>query len=429
MQTLIALYLFCFILMGITAALKIKGPADFYAAGKHCGIASITCSLLATILGSSAILGTLSMSQKTGWASAWLMLCGTIGLLCLIPLAKNVRRYGNFTLTDLLGLFYGQPVKRLACLLIPVAWTGVIAAQIIGSGKILAFLTPLSYAQGAVLTGLVFIAYTMSGGQLSIIKTDLWQGFFIVAGLGAAVFAAVQHHGLPAWDPIAQTFPFHPAFSGMDLFILLLTYASAFIVGPDIYSRLFCADTEQTASLSVLFAAICLAPIGFLLAFIGTTGHAYSFDFLAQHNLSAIIAVGLLSAVISSADTTLLTTASTFNELFSDLNNPASIKTTRCLIGLFGVISIAVALILPNIIQTLLLAFSFFTGAFIIPTIAGLLGFRGSHRRVITAALLGGGLSFTGKILTMGNHDTGNALMISAFIINAAVLFLNKKDT
>jgi SSS family solute:Na+ symporter len=420
-------YLLCFIMIGIAAAFQAKNPNEFYAAGKHCGFFQVTMSLLATILGSSAILGTISLSQKSGWAAAWMMLAATTGLLCLIPLAKYVRRYGNFTLTDMLGSFYGQDVKRLACIIIPVAWTGVIAAQIIGSGKIIAFLTPLSYAHGAILTGTIFIVYTVFGGQISIIKTDIWQGFLIFIGLAVAVFAAANSHGLPNKDQITQTFPFNQNFSPVDFVILLLTYATAFVVGPDIYSRLFCAKNERTATLSVILTAFCLAPVGFLLSFIGITGTAHSFDFLSQHNLSFIIAFGLLSAVISSADTTLLTAASTFSELFADLKKQSSIKTTRMLTAAFGAISIVIALVLPNIIQALLLAFSFFSGAFIVPTIAGLLGFRTYKNRVAAAVLCGGVLSLAGKILTLFSFQSGNALIIIAFITNAFILFSNKK--
>jgi len=141
MLFLLFIYLILLLLIGWTAGLQARQPKNFYIAGQSAGILDVTLSLCATILGSSAILGTLSLTQTIGWAASWLMLCAGGGLLCLLPLAKYVRRYGKFTFPDLLESFYGKELRLLACALIPVTWTGVIAAQIIGGGKIISFVT------------------------------------------------------------------------------------------------------------------------------------------------------------------------------------------------------------------------------------------------------------------------------------------------
>ncbi len=426
MVPLIIIYFTVLILIGIFSAFQNKNSDDFYVAGKRCGLLYVTSSLLATILGSSAILGTISLSQHSGWSASWLMLCGSIGLLLLIPLAKYVRRYGKFTIADMLESFYGPQIKRIACTIIPIAWTGVIAAQIIGCGKIFAFLTPLSYMQGSILAGSVFTIYTILGGQISIVKTDQWQCVLIVFTLGLSAAAAIRLYGIPSWAHIHETFPFHHDFSWVDLLILLLTYASTFVVGPDIYSRLFCAKNERTATLSVFCAAVILAPVGFFLTFIGTTAALHSFDFLLAGPMPFILCLGLLSAVISSADTTLLTASATFAELFTDLGLMSSIKKTRLFIGLFGFLSTIIALVLPNIIQSLLLAFSFFSGAFLIPVIAGLLGLRAPTQRVLIAVLAGGILSLAGKLLDILAFGPGNLVIIAAFAVNALILFSKK---
>jgi len=423
MLILLFIYLTVFIGIGMLAALYVKKTEDFYVAGRHGSIALISLSLLSTILGSSAILGTISLSQHTGWAASWMMLSGSLGLLCLIPLAKFVRRCGQYTLPELLESFYGKASKQLACAMIPIAWTGVVAAQIIGSGKIISFMTPLSYTVSACLASTLFILYTLLGGQASIIKTDRWQGTLIFVGLMTAVLAAQKTCPFPSWETIRGTFPLNPAFSVTDLLVLFLTYASTFVVGPDIYSRLLCAKDERTATASVAVTAVLLAPIGFILAFIGMTGHAHSFNFLKTGLTPYIITLGLLSAVISSADTTLLTAAATCGQLFTNLHHRSSIRTTRILIATFGLLSLMIALVLPNIIQTLLLAFSFFSGAFFIPTIAGLLGYRTSTRQVIYACLLGGILSLAGKLCLIFHCGSGENLIIGAFVLNAIILF------
>jgi len=427
MLFLLVFYVGLFLVLGFACAMTRTHPQEFFVSRRAGSVPNVSLSLLSTILGSSAILGTISLSEKIGWAAAWMMISASAGLLALMPLAKYVRRYGQFTLPDLLETFYGPHMKRIACVMIPIAWTGVIAAQIIGSARILSFVTPLSYSAAALLATVLFSTYTLLGGQTAILKTDKWQGLLMAAALITAMTAAIRHSGRPAWHEIAVTFPFHAGFTPLQLLILLLTYASTFLVGPDIYSRLFCARDERTATRSVLVTAAVLAPMGFFLAWIGITGHAESFDFLQTPLVSAIVALGLFSAVLSSADTTLLTASTTFSELFLDLNNRHALTLTRISIGLFAALSLLVALTVPNIIQSLLLAFSIFSGAFLLPTLMGLKQWPCARSAARAAALAGGLLALTGKILDLHACPTGNLLILYAFIINALILWIGYK--
>ncbi len=423
-MTLLMLVFFAFSLgIGLIYARRAHKPQDFYLAGQANATTATTASLLATILGSSAILGTVSLAQKTGWAAVWLLWSGGLGLLALIPLAERVRRQAQFTLPDLLEHFYGTGVKRLACAMIPLAWTGVVAAQIIGAGKIIAALTPLSYPWGAALTALVLALYTALGGQRSIIRTDLWQLLLMLVGLGSSAAAAIKAAGIPSWNQIHATFPFNPSFTSLDLAVLGMTYATTFLVGPDVYSRLFCARDEQTARRSVLVTVLLLVPVSAALVLIATTGHRHGFGFLSGPLLSPIIGIALLSAVISSADTTLLTAASISSEFFIDLKQPPSIRLTQRLILLIGAVSLMIALMVANIIQSLLLAFSFFSGAFTIPVLAGLCGFKTTASRAMTACAAGGLTALAGKILVLTSVPGGNAVILAGFLMNAVILF------
>src|SRR5680860_796548 len=130
MQTklIIIIYFLAVLLVGLFSYFKIKTPADYYVAGKKAGLIPVSGSLLATILGGSAILGTIELSQKTGWAALWFLICASLGLFILIPLSKYVTRFGNYTLPELLGFFYGKKAATIASVIIPIAWLGIVAA-------------------------------------------------------------------------------------------------------------------------------------------------------------------------------------------------------------------------------------------------------------------------------------------------------------
>ncbi|QGY47426.1 sodium:solute symporter family protein [Maribellus comscasis] len=431
-QIIIAVYFLALIVIGVFSFFKIKTPGDYYVAGKKAGFIPVSGSLLATLLGGSAILGTIELGQQIGWAALWLLFSAASGLLFLVPLSKYVKRFGNFTLPELLGKFYGKRAEIIASAVIPVAWLGIVAAQIIAAAKILSGLHIVSYYPAAIVSGVVFIVYTLIGGQHSIIKTDTIQSVLIIAGIILITFYAVEHPTSGEVEHFSPTLLFNNNFKPFDLLILLLTYSVTFVVGPDIYSRLFCAKDEKTASKSVLTVALILIPLSFALTYLGiysnTVESAGIIDF-AEHLLPGwmygLFLAALLSAVMSSADTTLLTSSIILGELASgDLSGKSSIKLTRFLVVILGVTSILIALFVNSVIQSLLFALTLFSGAFTVPTLFGLLRIKVDNRQIIPAIVSGGTIALTGKIVnTYFNDLTGNIIIIFSFLISTIILF------
>ena len=431
-QIILSLYFFLVIFIGYSSYKKIKGSQDYFIAGKNAGVKEIAGSLLATVLGSSAIIGSVNFSYANGWAGAWFMLCASLGLLGLLPLVDRLKKYKSYNLPELMGEFYGKEVKNLSSVIIPIAWIGIVAAQIIGSAKIVSIFVDINYSTAVIISGLVFIAYTFLGGQLSIIKTDFIQFIFIIAGVLLCFVYIVKDGGSMTGLPMINE-----KFGSLDLFIMVLTYSSTFLVGPDIYSRIFCAKDEKTAKQAIKLSIIVLIPLGFILAGIGVyvssnygqdMGSGSVLMFLADKVLPQPIVIllyfGLLSAVISSADTTLLTASSTFAQIFiKDLREKNAIKLTRIFVLIFGVFSILVALKFTFILPTLFLALAVYSGAFIVPCLAGILGYRCPKQYAISAILLGGSLALYGK-LTGGIE--GNLIIISSFFINFIILGIPK---
>ena len=426
------------ILVGIISARKIKSGKDYFVAGKRGTIWQITGSLLATILGSSAILGTADLALTQGWAAVWLLLCASFGLLLLVPFSMIVRRQGRYTLPQMIGDFYGMEAKMISSLIISIAWIGIIAAQIIGAAKIMSGFTGLDYSLGVWGSGAVFIFYTVIGGQISVLKTDLYQSFIIIGGI--ALTALYIFFKEPV-SPMLMTdlkFPFNQGFHPFDLIVLVLTYSSTFVVGPDIYSRIFCSENEKTARKSVLISALVLIPFSLCITYLGVFA-AYKFPDIHLRNGSALIPVmintlpewgigllvaALLSAVMSTGSTTLLTSSTIISDLFSTgLEKRASMRNTKIIMLIIGILSILLSLSVHSIIQSLLIALTIFSGAFIIPTITGLLGFTASMKISRTAMLTGGIVALTGKIVALnGENLTGNLLIITGFILNALIL-------
>lgn len=433
-ELILFFYFFIVIIIGILSFKKVKNNSDFFVAGKKAGVLQVSGSLLASILGSSAIIGSVDFAYISGWAGSSLMLCAAFGLILLYPLTNYIKNFKGYNLPNMLGNFYGEEVQKISSLLIPVAWLGVIASQIMGAAKIITILSSFTYTQGVCISGAVFIFYTILGGQLSIIKTDFVQLIFILLGIILTFSYIVP-------EPISETVPqfINENFTYLDLFIMILTYSTTYLVGPDIYSRLFCSKNEKVMKNSIIVSVCFLIPLAYIFARIGIYGSQIFessqvgkesvllmiADKKLPHFISFSLYFGLLSAVISSADTTLLTASSLAAQVFlEDLKSKKAIFITRILTIIFGIAAVIISLKMKYILSTLLLALAVYSGAFIIPVLVGIFGFRTRKEVVISAIILGGITALTGKLY---GGDIGNFLAAGAFLINGGILYLGNK--
>jgi solute:Na+ symporter, SSS family len=230
---------------------------------------------------------------------------------------------------------------------------------------------------------------------------------------------------------------FHADFTLFDLIILFLTYSTTFIVGPDIYSRIFCAGSERTAFRSVLVVGVILLPVAFILTYLGIhtplsgaagdiSGLLISWQNMFPGWVTGLLLAALLSAMMSSADTTLLTASMIVSELLSGpLSGKKSLVLTKIFIVGSGILSLIISLYITSVIDSLLLALSIFSGAFFVPVLAGLTGLTPRANRILPAIITGGMLALGGKLIGMYFHElTGNILIVFSFIANAGILFL-----
>ena len=262
---IIGFYFLIMLAVGVYAFRKRKasGSDGFFVAGRKAGIVLVTGSLAATFIGSSVVIGMVGSGYSMGLPGVWWLLVGAIGLVILgLFLAKRVRRVGVYTLPELLEKQYGSKAKLLASLVIVVSWIAICAAQILAAGNVLHALIP-SWDVRALMAicATVFVIYTVLGGQYSIIRTDFLQLIILVVGLlvtlGLVMNDVGGFGGLK--DSLSQdffSFPVNESLGWYSLVVFLILTGSVYVVGPDIYSRLFCARDEKVARNSAFSAAL-----------------------------------------------------------------------------------------------------------------------------------------------------------------------------
>ena len=396
-----------FIIIGVLDFLRKHGFDQYLVAGRSQNATMVTLSMLATVVGGSATMGMVTLSGNVGFPAIWLYLSGTSGLMLLgITLARRVRETGAATLADLVGMLIGSRARALVAVIIVTGWTGIVAAQFVAAGRIVDTLTDLDATGALVAASVVITIYAILGGQSSIMKTDALQFFVMV---GALLFAAGYIWKVsPA--PLANfSFEFtNEKFPISKALYFLFIYGGSYLVGPDIYSRLFTSADDATAKRGALSAAIILPIIGLVVLFIGLSaakGGADPKTLLTVEVVNALpswagawLLGGLFCAVVSSADTCLVTAAGIIEH---DILKGRRVSSMRIFIALFGGASLAIGLWRGDIIGLLLMGLGVFTTGVVAP-VATALYFRGkrevNRQGLFIAILLGGSIGLTAGI-------------------------------
>ncbi len=397
---------------------------SYWVAERQFGTGRISASLIITVFGASTTMGVISLGYSRGLTGAWWPLTGALALFPFgIFFAKRVRGLAVYTLPDILRRAYGERVAIPAALMISISWCGVVAAQMIAGARLLEGVFELGYAPALALVAAVFVLYSFWGGQLSVVRTDSWQLVLFVTGLLVClmmVTAAIPGAGVdgPALIPRGHMrFPVSPAFGWYDLLVYYpLIVGLPFLVGPDLWSRVFCAKNEAVAQRSVFTAAVVIVPIALALTLLGILIRArfpgiqpdsalpVAIGQLLPVGIRGLIVAGFLAAVMSSADTTLVTASTILSlNVISPLRSSDDAQRlvyTKASLIVVGFVAWVVAGFEQGIIAALLLGYTVYVGGVVVPTLASFYRDRLalSGTGAMWAVIVGGVTAIVGEV-------------------------------
>jgi SSS family solute:Na+ symporter len=434
--------------VGLAARKKVGSQNGFFVAHRQVGLAFITGSFIATAVGGSVTVGMAGLGFGQGLTGAWWLLVGSIGLVILgVFFARRVRGAALYTLPELAEKQYDRRVGLTASILIVVAWVGVVAGQIVAAGKVISILGMGSVDLWMVIFTAVFVAYTVIGGQLSVVRTDLFQAVIVYTGVFLALALFLPQVGGIGGLRLSLpqdflSFPVSSQFDWKAVLSLLILVGATYVVGPDIYTRLFSARDERTAQRAAYISAFSFVPLAFAVVLLGMGARVLYPQISPEQAfpqvisgvfspwLGGLILAALVAALMSSADTCLLSqgvilTQDVIKQFVPSLSERRTILITRLNVIILGLLALGLAMILKGVISSLLFAYTIFTCGLVVPIIAG---FYKEKLKVTPqgalAALIGGGLiGLMGKI-PGPDIPLKEDLGLIGFAVSALLLFL-----
>ncbi len=390
--------LYLLIQLGICywVARKVHNSNDFFLAGRNLPTPVVAMSLVASWFGAETCIGSSGAVYMGGLAASRADPFGYSLCLLLMGLfiAAPLWRGGYITLSDFYRERYGAWVEKLTVfILIPgsLIWG---AAQIRAFGQIVSSTTQLPVETTIFFCTFAVVVYTLLGGLLGDILTDMVKGALIFFGL-VCLFIIVINSDDFSWsffsamDPSRLSFlaTEESVFQRMDRWAIPILGS---LVAQELISRTLAAKSPQVAKRGSYWACFIYLFLGCIPLFLGLIGpqlfpnvtHNEQFlTSLAKHYMPPVLYVifvgALISAILSTIDTILLSVAAltSQNVVHPFLKNKSEkfkLQIARIIIVIAALITYAIAHFSSGIYTLLEVASSFGTSGLLVITFFGI---------------------------------------------------------
>ncbi len=352
---LVIVYFIILIILGLYAHKRTKQtPEDYFLGNRTFGPIILFFTLAATNFSAFTFLGFAGKAYSSGFGQYGIMGFGTaIMAIMFYIIGRKVWKLGKekgyITPPELIGDRFNSTSLRLLFMFIMVIFTiPYLATQAIGAGLLIEYMTNISWQIGAIITMIVIMVYVLSGGMRGSGWTDVIQGLIMIIAMSLAViFVAISLGGfeaanIAAYEAKPELFT-RPG--GGDYFIFqiwfsfMLLWIFADPMFPQIFSRFYTAKNEKSLKMSMIFYPIVVSFLFLFPVLIGVWAHGAGVD-IAQGSedmvlpimvatytpsfVFAFVMVGALAALMSTADSQLLSLSTMLSRDIPLKKNPIS---------------------------------------------------------------------------------------------------------
>ncbi len=168
-----------------------KSFEAYAVAERTMGLGLATSAFVATFLSAITIIGVSGYASINGWAAASFTCYGyALGWVLLVVASKRLHRARLDTVPEFLGERYeSRGLRALAALTVIGLYSITLVVQLLAIGITMNTLIGLDTSLSILIVGVIFVGYTMLGGLVSVLRTDLVQAGLL--GLGVLLAAGV----------------------------------------------------------------------------------------------------------------------------------------------------------------------------------------------------------------------------------------------
>ncbi|QLG28882.1 sodium:solute symporter family protein [Halorarum halophilum] len=445
-------YLLIVLAIGLWGYTQTSDVMDFWAFGQEMGPWLATWSFVANFVSAVSVIGFIGAVYGEGYTLMTHTIFGLmLGTSALYFAVDRVRNLDLLTFPDIIASVTGYQVARpiAGTVLLGNGWLYLVM-QLVGASLLVTTITGVPYEYMVWVIGIVFIAYTVLGGLISVAWTDFLQGTLMV---GAVLLAlGYMIFDLGGLTSINQQFAslnaanVHPtgqgAYTAIGIIATIVAFFGTIFTEQNNIVRIAATKNVRAAKIHLAAAGVILSVFYSALVILGgATTVALDSNGMAVQTQDAafpalitnyvpsgvgvIIILAVMSAILSTTDTRLHSTGiTTARDIYSyfrpDSSDDSQLKVSRVATIVFGITATAAAVNPPGtIIELYNFRAVLLTSAFLIPVYLGLYWVGLSGRAILASVV-------TGAILGVATEITGGLFGIpSTFIgVGAATLVL-----
>jgi SSS family solute:Na+ symporter len=375
------------VVLGAWVGRRVRGPRDFFVAGRALPAVLLFATMLAANIGAGSTVGAAGLGYRQGLSAWWWNGSAGIGSLLLAwwigpRIWQEAKRREYLTVGDFIEAHYGRSTRALTSALLWLGTLVILAAQLIGVASILHVVAGVPRPVGAALGGVVIVSYFVAGGLLSSAWVNLAQLIVLLAGFVVATPLAVAAAGA--------------------------LLAPAFMVSPGLLQKVFGAVDARAVRVGVTANAAALMCFGLLPPILGMVARVLhptlaspdlALPTVLVHHLppavGSLALAAVFSAEVSSADAVLfMLSTSLSQDLYRRFLRPdasdqqvLSVARTAAIGG--GIAGIGLAAIIPTVIGALAIFYGLLTVVVFVPIVAALHLRRAGPPEALASVLAG----------------------------------------
>jgi Na+/proline symporter len=349
--TFLVVYISGMLAFGYLGSRRVAGADDFATARRGYGPLLLALAFASTAASGATFLGLPGLTYSYGMSTLWIAFCYPLGIyIGVLICQRTIGRFGNESgarsMPEFLGERYQSEGMRLSTALFSLILLFYLASQMVAGLVMFEMMLGVPKLWALVITTVVLLGYVTLGGAHADILTDGAQGLLMVClavaiaiifflGVGAGSFSGLLE-GLRSEDP-ALLDTFNPANSTTASVWSAVTVTVAHIplgLLPHIGNKIWALRDEsaRTRFLAMAFTFGLVLPA---ITLGGMTARVVLGDSLFEAEggansalpalfieifptwLAALLGVGILSAVMSTADGLVISTSQVFaNDIY-----------------------------------------------------------------------------------------------------------------
>ena len=331
--SLLGVYALAMLGVGLYSRTRIQSADDFATARGSYSPLFLAFAFAATVASGATFVGFPGIAYSSGLSAGWSILLYPAGvylgvLICMRLVATSGNKFGSRSIPEFLGERYRSDGVRILVSIFSLLLLFYITGQLVSGIVMFEVMLGLNEIWALLVTTVVLLAYLVLGGAHADIMTDGVQGcimvllglvvlfmFLVGAGVPGGLSEVVDSLRVQDENLVRWVNPDYPLYRAPWSIVAVLLSHMPLGMLPHIANKLWALKDQRSRRRFVLYAAI----MGYALALLGLGGFLARAMFegsLSSDNLAlpmvfielfppwlaALLGIGVLAAVMSTAD-------------------------------------------------------------------------------------------------------------------------------